>query len=67
MGSFFCDLDEDPPQVGRNNMILIFVRDLISLASDFAFSYSDVLGLHRDYKIKMGEFQEGWMIVFQQD
>lgn len=33
-------------------------------ASDFAFSYSDVLGLHRDYKIKMGEFQEGWMIVF---
>ena len=33
-------------------------------ASDFQFTYSDMLGGHRDFRIKMGEFQEGWILVF---
>ena len=33
-------------------------------ASDFQFLYSDVLGNHQDYRIMMGEHQEGWILVF---
>ena len=33
-------------------------------ASDFQFTYSDILGNHQDYRIKMGSFQEGWILVF---
>lgn len=33
-------------------------------ASDFQFTYSDILGNHQDYRIKMGGFQEGWILVF---
>ena len=33
-------------------------------ASDFQFTYSDMLGNHQDYRIKMGDFQEGWILVF---
>jgi hypothetical protein len=33
-------------------------------ASDFQFTYSDMLGGHQDYRIKMGDFQEGWILVF---
>ena len=33
-------------------------------ASDFEFTYSDMLGGHQDYRIKMGPYQEGWMLVF---
>jgi len=33
-------------------------------ASDFQFTYSDILGGHQDYRIKMGDFQEGWILVF---
>ena len=34
------------------------------LASDFQFTYSDVLGNHQDHIIEMGEYQEGWILVF---
>ena len=33
-------------------------------AGDFQFHYSDTLGNHQDYRIKMGENQEGWILVF---
>ena len=33
-------------------------------AGDFQFTYSDMLGGHQDYRIKMGDFQEGWILVF---
>jgi hypothetical protein len=33
-------------------------------ASDFQFHYSDILGNHQDYRILMGEHQEGWILVF---
>jgi hypothetical protein len=33
-------------------------------ASDFQFTYSDMLGNHQDYRINMGAFQEGWILVF---
>ena len=33
-------------------------------ASDFQFSYSDMLGGHQDFRIHMGETQEGWILVF---
>jgi hypothetical protein len=33
-------------------------------ASDFQFTYSDILGGHQDYRIKMDQSKEGWMIVF---
>jgi len=33
-------------------------------ASDFQFHYSDILGNHQDYRIMMGENQEGWILVF---
>ena len=33
-------------------------------ASDFQFLYSDVLGNHQDYRVVMGEYQEGWILVF---
>ena len=33
-------------------------------ASDFQFTYSDILGNHQDYRIHMGDYQEGWILVF---
>jgi len=36
----------------------------VAVASDFQFTYSDILGKHQDYRIQMGGFQEGWMLVF---
>jgi hypothetical protein len=33
-------------------------------AGDFQFHYSDALGGHQDYRIKMGSHQEGWILVF---
>jgi len=33
-------------------------------ASDFQFTYSDMLGNHQDYRIKMAPYQEGWIMVF---
>ena len=33
-------------------------------ASDFQFTYSDMLGNHQDYRIKMAPYQEGWILVF---
>ena len=33
-------------------------------ASDFQFTYSDMLGNHQDYRIHMGKYQEGWILVF---
>jgi len=33
-------------------------------ASDFQFTYSDILGNHQDHRIEMAPYQEGWMLVF---
>ena len=33
-------------------------------ASNFQFTYSDILGSHKTYTIEMGPYQEGWMLVF---
>jgi len=33
-------------------------------ASDFQFTYSDMLGGHQDYRIKMDQSKEGWIVVF---
>lgn len=33
-------------------------------ASDFQFTYSDILGNHQDFQVKMGGYQEGWILVF---
>ena len=34
------------------------------VAGNFQFIYSDMLGGHQDYLINMGDFQEGWILVF---
>ena len=34
------------------------------VAGDFQFMYSDMLGGLQDYTINMGDYQEGWMLVF---
>ena len=33
-------------------------------ASDFHFHYSDMLGNHQGFQVKMAEYQEGWIMVF---
>jgi len=33
-------------------------------ASDFQFTYSDILGNHQDFHVAMSGYQEGWIIVF---
>jgi hypothetical protein len=33
-------------------------------ASNFQFTYSDILGNHKSYSIQMGPHQEGWILVF---
>jgi len=53
-----------PTHYSEQHALPLSANSNCKAASNFCFTYSDVLGAHQDYHINMSDVQEGWILVF---